>query len=187
VSEPGNLDFVLACIGSVRREILFDEYVHGYRQTISASLIAPPFDWAGAQLALLAIAVLLTYSRRSGPIVAAAVEDRRSPLEFVRTLSALYQRAGAASIAVDIAYQQFRHRLTQRLGTTSTASADDLQRAVHDRWHLEDRAFGDLLRACDAARDDPRLTVSAALELTRALWDYSRKLDLLEPVAKLPA
>ncbi len=176
--EPGNLDFVLASIGSVRRQILFDEYVHGYRRTISASLIASPFDWAAAQLALLAVAVLLTHSRRSGPIVPAAVEDRRSPLEFVRTLSALYQRAGAASIAVDIAYQQFRHRLTQRLGTTSAASAGDLQRAVHDRWHLDDRAFGDLIRACDAARDDPRLTVSAALELTRALWDYSRRLDL---------
>jgi hypothetical protein len=184
VREPGNLEFVLACVGDVHRRILWDEYVHGYRATLPASLIASPFKWAAAQLTLLAAAVLLTYSRRSGPIIAAQVEDRRSPLEFVRTLSALYQRAGAASIAVDIGYQRFRHALTRRLGMTSAASVDDLQRAVRDRWHLDDRAFGDLLRACESARDDPRLPVGVALDLTHALWDYSRTLDLFRRSGK---
>jgi hypothetical protein len=186
VREPGNLEFDLACLGDAHRRVLWDEYVHGYRDTVSASLIASPIKWAGAQLAVLAGTVLLTYSRRSGPIIAAPAEDRRSPLEFVRTLSALYQRAGAASIAVEIAYQQFRHRMTRRLGIASTASIDELERAVHDRRHLDDRAFGQLLRDCESARRDARLPGKAALTLTRALWEYSRTLDLARASAKEP-
>ena len=182
--EPGNLEFVLACVGDRHQLILWDEYVHGYRETVSASLIASPFRWVAGQLALLVAAVLLTYSRRSGPIVAAEVQSRLSPLEFVRTLGALYQRAGAAPVAVDIAYQQFRHRLTQRLGLSGTASADVLQRAVRDRWRHDDRALGELLLACDAARREPGLPEGEALGLTGSLWDYTRKLDLVRASAR---
>jgi hypothetical protein len=176
--EPGNLEFVLACIGDTHRPILWDEYFHGHRQSRSDSWLESPFTWVALHLALAAAAVLLTYSRRSGPIVAPAAESRLSPLEFVRTLGFLYQRAGAAPVAVDIAYQRFRYRLTRRLGITSAASADELARAVRARGTVDDPAFGDLLRACAAAREDPRLGAAAALTLTRSLHDYAVKLDL---------
>jgi hypothetical protein len=180
VREPGNLEFVLACIGSTHRQILWDEYFHGHNQSLSASLIDSPFKWAALQIALAVAAVLLTYSRRSGPIVAPAAESRLSPLEFVRTLGFLYQRAGAASVAVDTSYQRFRYRLTRRLGITSAASADELERAVRARANLDDPAFGDLLRTCESAREDPRLRAAAALTLTRSLYDYAVKLDLFQ-------
>ena len=178
LSEPGNLEFFLACVGTSSRAVLWDEYFHGHREAAPASSADLPFTWLGVQLALAVIAVLLTYSRRSGPIVTPAPENRLSPLEFVRTLGSLYQRARAASVAVDIAYQRFRYRLARRLGLASTAPADDLQRAVQDRWNLDDPAFGDLLRACESARDDPRLTPADALKLTRSLGGYAVKLDL---------
>ena len=184
VREPGNLEFVLACIGDTHRPILFDEYFHGHHRSLAASLIDSPFKWAALQLALAAAAVLLTYSRRSGPIVVPAAESRLSPLEFVRTLGSLYQRAGAASVAVDIAYQRFRYRLTRRLGIASAASADELERAVRGRADFDDPAFGDLLRACESAREDPRLGAAAALTLTRSLYDYAVKLDLARAMGK---
>jgi len=184
VQEPGNLEFVLACIGDTHRQILWDEYFHGHQQSLAASLIESPFKWAALHVALAAAAVLLTYSRRSGPIVASAAESRLSPLEFVRTLGFLYQRAGAASVAVDISYQRFRYRLTRRLGITSAASADDLERAVRSRADINDPAFGDLLRACESAREDPRLRAAAALTLTRSLHDYAVKLDLFRATTK---
>jgi hypothetical protein len=177
VSQPGNLEFVLASLGDGHRQILWDEYVHGHRQAVPGSFISSPLGWLGGQLALLTAVVLLTYSRRSGPIVAAPAASRLSSIEFVRTLSALYRRAGAASIAVDIAYQQFRHRLTQRLGIAGTTSTDELQRAARSRWPLDDHTFGALLQACDTARGDPALKASRALELTQSLWDCSRTLD----------
>ena len=184
VREPGNLEFVLACIGDTHRPILWDEYFHGHHRSLAASLIDSPFKWAALQLALAAAAVLLTYSRRSGPIVVPAAESRLSPLEFVRTLGSLYQRAGAASVAVDIAYQRFRYRLTRRLGIASAASADELERAVRGRADLDDPAFGDLLRACESAREDPRLGAVAALTLTRSLYDHAVKLDLARAMGK---
>jgi hypothetical protein len=180
LSEPGNLEFFLACVGDPSRAVLWDEYFHGHREAEPASIGDLPFTWLGVQIALAAIAVLLTYSRRSGPVVTPPPENRLSPLEFVRTLGSLYQRARAASVAVDVAYQRFRYRLARRLGMASTASPDDLQRAVQDRWNLDDPAFGDLLRACESARDDPRLTAAAALKLTRSLCDYAVKLDLFK-------
>jgi Domain of unknown function (DUF4350) len=184
VQEPGNLEFVLACIGDTHRQILWDEYFHGHRQSLSASLVDSPFTWAALQLTLAAAAVFLTYSRRSGPIIAAAAESRLSPLEFVRTLGFLYQRAGAASVAIDISYQRFRYWLTRRLGLASAASADDLDRAVRARTGLDDPAFGDLLRACDSARKDPELRDAAALTLTRSLYDYAVTLDLFRVTKK---
>jgi Domain of unknown function (DUF4350) len=184
VREPGNLEFVLACFGDTHRPILWDEYFHGYHRARSGSLLESPFTWAALHLALAAAAVLLTYSRRSGPIVAPAAESRLSPLEFVRTLGFLYQRAGAASVAVDIAYQRFRYRLTRRLGITGAASADELARVVRARAAIDDPAFGDLLRACASAREDPQLGAAAALTLTRSLHDYAVKLDLFRATTK---
>jgi Domain of unknown function (DUF4350) len=174
-SEPGNLEFALANIGNADRLILWDEYVHGYRHTFWTSLIASPLRWVAAQLALLIVAVMLSHTRRSGPIVAEAVEQRRSPLEFVRTLGSLYHRAGAGSVAVDIAYRQFRYGLAQRFSTMSAVPAEH---AVRDGLNFTEPAFGELLRACDSARKDSRVKADLALRLTQALWDYSQDLDL---------
>jgi hypothetical protein len=178
VSEPGNLEFVLACLGDSHGPILWDERGRAPRQAAAPSKAASPLGWTALQVTLLAAAILLTFSRRSGPIMPAASEGRLSPLEFVRTLGALYRRAGAGSVAVDIAYQQFRFRLTRRLGLSRAATADELQRAVRARWNLDDPALGELLRACDAARREPRLSTGRALLLTRSLWDYSNTLNL---------
>jgi hypothetical protein len=175
---------VLACIGDPRRPILWDEYFHGYHRTAGPSLADSPFAWAALPLTLGAVAVLLTYSRRSGPIVTPAPESRLSPLEFVRTLGSLYQRAGAASVAVDIAYQRFRYRLTRRMGIAGAASPDDLARAMRARTDTDDPAFGDLLRACDTARRDPQLKAAGALALTRSLDEYAATLNLFGPSKK---
>src|SRR5207237_244540 len=86
--EPGNMEFFLACVGNTDRPVLWDEYFHGYREEASAP-IAAPVRWIGGELLLMAAAVLMTYSRRSGPIVSPPIESRASPLEFVRTLGSL--------------------------------------------------------------------------------------------------
>jgi hypothetical protein len=178
--EAGNVEFFLACLGEIDRRILWDESFHGHRRQSTSSVARWPLSGIGVQLVLLAAAVLLTHSRRSGPVVPALVERRLSPLEFVRTLGSLYHRAGAASVAVDIAYQRFTFALTRRLGLASQTSADELERAVRQRWTV-DEAFGDVLRACEAARTDPVLPAGEALRLNRALHDYASALSLFTP------
>jgi hypothetical protein len=183
--EPGNLEFFLACIGSEpQTRILWDEYFHGYRRSLAASIQNSPVKWIYLQFALFSLAVLLTYSRRSGPISIPAGETRLSPLEFVRTLGALYKQANAASVAVDICYRRFRYWLTRRLGMASNASVDELERAIRERWNFQDANFSATLRDCESAPYDNTLKPRVALRLVRSLDDYAAKLKLFSTPGK---
>jgi Domain of unknown function (DUF4350) len=185
LKEPGNLEFLLACIGSdPQTRILWDEYFHGYRRSLTASIQSSPVKWIFLQFALFSLAILLTYSRRSGPISVPAGEIRLSPLEFVRTLGALYKQANAASVAVDVSYRRFRYWLTRRLGMASNASVDELERAIRERWNFQDANFIATLRDCESAPYDNTLKPSAALQLVRSLDDYAAKLKLFSTSGK---
>jgi uncharacterized protein DUF4350 len=176
--EPGNLEFFLACLGDAQHPVLWDEYFHGYRRAQTAARRRSHFTWISAQVLMILAATLFTYSRRSGPIVVPKSESRLSPLEFVRTLGAVYDKAGAASIAVDIGYERFRYQLTQRLGIATSSSIDQIDRAATTRWDLEGSALKDLLRSCEAARQDANLSTEAAIALSRSLADWTAKFGL---------
>src|SRR5205807_7425695 len=159
----GNLEFFLACLGDQQNEILWDEYIHGYRQTLAESMAHSPVKWLFLQLVLLAAAVVATFSRRSGPTCAPRTEIRLSPIEFVQTLGGLYERAGSASVAVDISYQRFRYWLTRRLGAGSNISTQDLQPALQDHWAMNDDHLVAIMKRCESARSDSYLLGPAAL------------------------
>jgi hypothetical protein len=182
LTEKGNLEFLLACVGSAKNEILWDEYIHGYRETLGSSIVHSPVKWLALQLGLLALAVLATFSRRSGPICKPASVVRLSPIEFVQTLGGLYEHAGTASVAVDICYQRFRYWLTRRLGVASNIPVDDLQNAVRDRWALPDDHFAAILRRCESAKNDPFLQGPVALNLVQELDEYAIRLKLFQGV-----
>jgi hypothetical protein len=185
LKEPGNLEFFLACIGEDHeKQILWDEYFHGYRRSLTATAAKTPVKWIFLQFGLFALAILLTYSRRSGPISVPVREVRLSPLEFVRMLGSLYKQANAASVAVDICYHRFRYWLTRRLGMASNAPVDELERAIRDRWSFEDAKLNATLRACESAPFDYTLKPRVALQLVRSLYDYAAKLKLFPKSGK---
>ena len=184
ISEPGNLEFLLASLGPRGKQIYWDEYFHGYREAVVAETPHPQVKWLAAQLGLLAIAVLLTYSRRSGPQRAPVAESRLSPLEFVQALGELYERAGAANVAVDIYYDRVRYRLTRRLGLRPNASAQELAAAVRDVYQLDDPEFLALLESCESVRFYPELSRREALELVQKLYRYSVRLKLFPAVVE---
>jgi hypothetical protein len=178
LKEPGNMEFFLACLGGRQNQILWDEYVHGYRQSLAASVAHSPVKWLFLQLIIVSLAVLLTFSRRSGPVFPAVGEVRLSPLEFVSTLGGLYQRAGAASVAVDVSYQRFRYWLTRRLGLAGNAPVVEIERAVRERWSLPAEDFVMTLRECESARYHPELPEHQALQLIQKIHNYAVKLKL---------
>jgi len=180
LKEPGNLEFFLASIGGKKNEILWDEYIHGYRETAALSIAATPVSWLLLQLTLLGLAVLATFSRRSGPICRPIADVRLSPLEFVNTLGGLYENAGSASVALDISYQRFRYWLTRRLGVANNISVTDLEAAVRDRWGLKDDHFAGILRRCESAKIDPYLHGPEALHLVRELDGYAARWRLFQ-------
>jgi Domain of unknown function (DUF4350) len=194
LKEPGNLEFFLACLGDQKNEILWDEYIHGYRQTLAGSIAHSPVKWLFAQLLLLAFAVGATFSRRSGPTCVPTTEVRLSPIEFVQTLGGLYERAGTASIVVDICYRRFRYWLTRRLGVAGNTSAEELASAIRNRWGSNGGGFraGEFtndqliatLRSCEAASSDPFLEPAAALRLLQELDGYAAQLNLFRSIRK---
>ena len=180
LKEAGNLEFFLTCLGDKQAtRVLWDEYFHGRRRSLVTAMTATQIKWLFAQLALLALAVLATYSRRSGPVRAPAAESRLSPLEFVDTLGGLYQRANATAVAVDVAYRRFRHLLVRRLGMARDISVEDLENAVRVRWGLPAPDFATTLKECEAGRFYADLPEKEALRLVRSLHDYGLKLKLI--------
>jgi len=184
LKEPGNLEFFLTCIGTEKGSVFWDEYIHGYRETLASSIAHSPVKWLALQLSLLALAVVMTFSRRSGPVCNPVGQSRTSPIEFVQTLGGLYEKAGSASVAVDICYQRFRYWLTRRLGTGSSLSTHELLFAVRERWALNDEHFAAVIQRCESAKNDPYLHPPEALHLVRELDDYANRLGLYQGVRK---
>jgi hypothetical protein len=192
LKEQGNLEFLLACLGDqnndanhdAKNEILWDEYIHGYRETLGASIVHSPVKWLFAQMVLLALAVVATFSRRSGPICAPTTEIRLSPIEFVQTLGGLYQSAGSASIVVDICYRRFRYWLTRRLGVDGNTPAEELALAIRNRWGSIGEQFAATIRNCETARLDPYLQAPVALQLLQELDGYAAQFNLFQSIRK---
>lgn len=184
LKEPGNLEFLLACVGGSNHQILWDEYIHGYRETLASSIVHSPAKWLGFQFLLLGLAVVATFSRRSGPVCKPVTDVRLSPIEFVQTLGGLYENAGIASVAVDICYQRFRYWLTRRLGVASNVSVEDLTRAVRERWSFTDDQFATTLRRCESAKNDPYLHGPVALHLVQELDKFANRLKLFQGARK---
>jgi len=194
LKEPGNLEFFLACLGDKKSEILWDEYIHGYRQTLAGSIAHSTVKWLFAQLVLVALAIVATFSRRSGPTCVPTSEVRLSPIEFVRTLGGLYQRAGSPSVAVDICYRRFRYWLTRGLGVAANTSENELASAIRNRWGLTGGGFNTAgvtndqaittLKNCKAASADPFLKAPVALRLLQELDDCAAQWNLFQGIRK---
>jgi hypothetical protein len=178
LKTAGNLEFFLACLGPKNQKILWDEYFHGYRSSLSSSVSRTPVKWMFVQLALFGLVIVLTYSRRSAAICVPPREVRLSPLEFVRTLGTLYEQAAAASVAVDIYYHRFRYWLTRRLGLSATVPVQDLEKAIRERWNVKDPDLNATLHACESAQYHSGMPPAEALKLFQTLYDYSARFEL---------
>jgi len=177
IREKGNLALFLNSLGPPTSRILWDEYFHGMRRSLSSYFAQTPLPWAGLQIAIAFAAILFTFSRRSGPIRMPAEESRLSPLEFVDTMGNLYESVHAAPAAVEIVYQRLRLALARKLGIPANAKLPELCRAAADRlgWSA-DTLFHTFSQAEHAMRDiNP--DNEEALDLVRKLHEYSDRLE----------
>jgi hypothetical protein len=183
IRDRKNLDLLLNSVGDSRR-ILWDEYYHsehawrGMRDRIGA------VPWALGQLAFLAVMIVWTYSRRSGPTVPLSQESRLSPLEFVEMLDNVFHRAGKSPVAVEIAFHRFRQIATRRLGIKGTATAPEIVDAMSQRGLKLPEATAALVRDSESAISDPDLPGRLALEHVRALNEAARLLEPAGPTTK---
>lgn len=179
IGLPGNLNLLLNSLGPLEgKRILWDEYYHGERRSLSSYLAGTPVTWMLAQAGLIYLVLLLAYGRRTGPIRAPVVESRLSPLEFVETLGALYQTAGAASGAVEAVWQRFRYMVGTRLGLPASASVRQIFESARERLGWSEPGLFEALQKAERAAKDPDLSDSDALQIVDSLEHYAGLLEL---------
>ena len=167
---------------------MWDEYFHGMRPSLSFYIGETPLPWAGLQIAVVFLAALFTFSRRSGPVFMPLSESRLSPLEFVDTLGDLYESAHAAPSAVEIAYQRLRLLLARKLGVPPQIKLPELCQLAASRLGWPADALRNTLGACERAMRDIHLSDREALELVDTLHDYTDRLDTRRsPAQEKPA
>ena len=160
-----------------RNRVLWDEYFHGQRDSFGAYIAGTPLPWVAAQMGILFLALLITFSRRSGPVRAPAVAARLSPLEFVETLGDLYQDAHAGNAAVSSASQHFRYLFARRSGLPPRARIPDVCRTAAAQMGWTEPALQDTLVRAERASSGLALPELDALDLVQRLHDYSERLE----------
>jgi hypothetical protein len=176
IRNRGNLDLLLNSVADSRR-ILWDEYYHEEHATASAHPSNPAQMWALAQAGFLGLLVILTFSRRSGPVVPLVRESRLSPLEFVETLGSVFHRARGTQVAVEIAFSRFQQIAARRLGIRGTAGANDILVAMAQRGLKVPPDVAALVSRGEEAAGDTELSEKRALEHVQALSQAARLLD----------
>ncbi len=180
IREKDNLQLFLNSVGDAGRgPVLWDEYFHQGGRTVVESVLASPLRWALLQAALIGALVCVTYSRRFGPVRPSVAASRLAPMEFVETLAALYQKAGAAHIAVEVVYEHFRGALDRRLAVRTREPAAPVAAAIVNHLPDEDLAkITTLIREIEAAVENPALRVAEATRLIGAMHRLSTRLKL---------
>ena len=192
ITQEGNLNFFLDVVSdplaraNQQPEIYWDEYFHGQRATLWAYFQKTPVPWGLLQFAVLGLAVLFTFSRRSGPMMMPAVATRLAPLEFVDTLGGLYQRAHAEPAVVGAVYQRVRGTLTRHLHLPMMIPNASLDEAVRGRLGLKDDSFLETLQRADAASHAQKIPAAEALELIQKLEKYEVQLGLKKKKQEKP-
>ncbi len=178
LARAGDLDLLLNSIGPREgHHFYWDESLHGeIRSTWSyASGVAWNLLWFG--LVAVGILVVLSFSRRSGPIRDLPPAVRATPIEFLEALGSLYRNAGASSTAIAIALERFR-RIVQRLCGLrgQPMSAEEMAAAVRRRFPQSDSSLESDLKACEEATWSESLTPGEALKLIQKLKGHLEQL-----------
>jgi hypothetical protein len=179
ITKASNLSLFLNSVGAPgQTRVLWDEYFHGVRLGLLDYLERSPLPWALLQFLLLAAFIIFTYARRSGATRPIRRESRLSPLEFVVTLGALYERRREANGALEIAFSHFRFLLTRRLGIPPQVATSDLIRGVQERPGWKIPGFRETVQQIESALKLQVVSEQKALAWIGDLYDFAARLGL---------
>jgi hypothetical protein len=188
IADADNLRLLLNVAGTPgARRVLWDEHYHGTSRSLWSYLVHTPLPWAGAQVAVLAIAGFVAYSRRNGPVRARASSPRTSPLEFIEMLGEMYRRAGARHAAVATARTRLLRAATSTTGVPPGSSDHLIARAVAARTGAGVAEVETVLARSLDASTDPSTNGKTALELITDLQQLTARLRGDAPREAMPA
>ncbi|MGA3263235.1 MAG: DUF4350 domain-containing protein [Terracidiphilus sp.] len=178
IARAHDLDLFLNSLGPREgHRFYWDESLHGEIRSIWSYAAGPALNMLWIGLAVLGLLVVLSFSRRSGPVRDLPPPPRATPIEFLEALGSLYRNAGAASTAVSIAWERFRRHTLQLCGLRGCKmGAAELAGAIRSRFPQADASLESDLAACEEAAWGETINPGEALKLVRKLYAYQEKL-----------
>lgn len=187
--DDGNLRLLLATVGEPGRTVVFDEMVHGTQQDMWAAARGLPLKWLTLQVALIAFLLVLSFSRRRGPVRLPVMVPRTSPVEFAESMGNLYQSAGRTEAATGMARRRLLRVLENDCGVPKQAIGDGpdaIVAALEARLGGDWRLLGTHLKQADAA-DRGEWSAKNALRIVQAMDDDIARLESVVAPRRLAA
>lgn len=181
ITRGQNLELLLNSIGPPQNaKIYWDESLHGHVTTAWDYVHGPVWPLLAGGSIGLALLVIFSYSRRSGPIRALPQAPRTTPIEFLDALGSLYRSTGANSTAVQIAWERFRHQAAQLTGLSAKSIADlnatQIAEALERRFGQAAANMAPDLQAAEEAIWQDSLKPAQALKIVRTLRQHEETL-----------
>jgi hypothetical protein len=174
IGRGDNMSLLLNSVGPPGTRVVWDESLHNHSRTLWSYLEGTPVHLIWWQLGLVGVLLLASYGRRSGPLRPDPVAPRASSLEFVKSLGALYHRAGATNTAVMIAYQRFRMNLEKHAGIEAAVPAEQASQEIARRFGYDVGGLNETITAAETAGFGGPLSEKKALALVQALSDHDQ-------------
>ena len=137
------------------RKVAFDEYHlgYGYHQTgwlaMGSLLFRTTPGWSVLSLTSAGILFLFYKGRRFGTRRTPGRPRRRSKLEFVQSVGATYDVAGAHRLAFELNYQWLKRKAAERAGLPGGASTEELAGALSQRTGRPRDHYREILAECE--------------------------------------
>jgi hypothetical protein len=178
LARGNDLDLLLNSLGPPNgHHFYWDESLHGEIRSIWSYAAGPSLTLLWIGLPALALLVVFSFSRRSGPVRDLPLPTRAAPIEFLDALGSLYRNAGAASTVVSIAWERFRRHALQMCGLRGTQiNAAELAAVICRRFPNSDPSLEADLAACEEAAWGESINPREALKLLQALHQHYKKL-----------
>jgi len=178
LARGNNLDLLLNSIGPREgHHFYWDESLHGDVRSTWSYASGPARNLLLIGLPLLALLIVFSFSRRSGPMRELPQTPRGAPIEFLDALGSLYRNAGASSTAIAVALERFRRQTLRLCGLRpSPMKAAELAAVIRQRFPNVDERLESDLAASEEAVWDERIEPRAALKMIQALHQHQIKL-----------
>lgn len=178
LARAHNLDLLLNSLGPREgHHFYWDESLHGDIRSPWSFADSPALRILCWSLPALALLVLFSLSRRSGPVRTLPLPGRATPVEFIDALGSLYRGTGAASTAVTIAWERFCRRALALCGMRPRKiDAAELAIILRRRFPASDKALETDLAACEEGASDEMIRPRKALRLVQLLHLHLGKL-----------
>lgn len=181
LKTEADLRLLLLSVGE-GRAVVWDESLHEPAPGLWSGATGLPLRWLIAQLMLLAALLIVSFSRRNGPVRAPVMVPRSSPLEFAVSMGDLYEKARATTAATDAARRRLLRAIVRDAGVPNAMvenGPDAVVRSLNQRLSGDWSAVGLHLERGIETIESPagdRPTNREALALARAMGEDAERI-----------